>query len=116
MKLGDVLDGLSVTFFASERHNGKFFSMTSGHHLYAETVWVGAIKEGEDDDHAHTTLFQTGRPSNSPFLDDGDAASRHGEGVHALFGDGSVRFLANTIDLDLYRALSTRDGRETLTF
>ncbi|MCH7990121.1 MAG: DUF1559 domain-containing protein, partial [Planctomycetes bacterium] len=40
------------------------------------------------------------------------ASSRHPGGVNCLFMDGSVRFLADEIDLNVWRALSTRAGGE----
>jgi len=42
--------------------------------------------------------------------------SQHRGGVHFLFGDGSVQFIANTISGQTYRALSTRSGSEIVTF
>lgn len=111
VRFRDVLDGMAETFFLSERHNGKMVTIGSVH-LYAETVWIGAVKEDPDDDHCHTTLFQTGHTPNSPYMDDKDAASRHVGGVHFLFGDGAVRMLSDNIDFDVYRAMSTRAGNE----
>jgi prepilin-type processing-associated H-X9-DG protein len=40
------------------------------------------------------------------------ATSRHAGGVNVAFGDGGVRFVQNTIDLNLWRALGSRDGGE----
>jgi prepilin-type N-terminal cleavage/methylation domain-containing protein/prepilin-type processing-associated H-X9-DG protein len=40
------------------------------------------------------------------------ARSFHPGGVNALFGDGSVRFVKDTINLQTWRALGTRNGRE----
>lgn len=42
------------------------------------------------------------------------ARSRHFGGVNVLMCDGSVRLVSNSIDLDTWRALSTRNGREAV--
>jgi prepilin-type N-terminal cleavage/methylation domain-containing protein/prepilin-type processing-associated H-X9-DG protein len=41
-------------------------------------------------------------------------SSGHPGGVNALFGDGSVHFIANSIDLVTWRALGTRNGGEVI--
>jgi prepilin-type N-terminal cleavage/methylation domain-containing protein/prepilin-type processing-associated H-X9-DG protein len=43
------------------------------------------------------------------------ARSRHSNGVNAAMADGSVRFVANSVDLTVWRALGTRSGGETVT-
>ena len=113
-KFAAVTDGLSQTMAVGERHNGRFTVLSSGGHLVAETVWPGGIKQEPDDDHGHTTLFQAGHTPTSLQMDDRDAASRHPEVVNFLFGDGSVRPLKRSINLDVYRALSTRAGGEAI--
>lgn len=40
------------------------------------------------------------------------ARSRHSGGVCATLGDGSTRFISDSIDLGAYRALGSRNGRE----
>ena len=43
--------------------------------------------------------------------------SSHGSGAHFLMGDGTVRFVSNSIDIQLYRDLSTiDDGRKVSEF
>ena len=41
-------------------------------------------------------------------------ASQHVGGGHFLMGDGTVRFVSENVDLQLYRNLATIDGRETI--
>src|SRR5262249_14777828 len=42
------------------------------------------------------------------------ARSRHPGGVNLLRGDGSVHFTSNSVDLTVWRALSTRAGGEVV--
>ena len=41
-------------------------------------------------------------------------SSRHSGGAHFAFCDGHAQFVAETIDLDVYQALLTRDGGEVI--
>jgi prepilin-type processing-associated H-X9-DG protein len=47
-----------------------------------------------------------------PATDMATARSRHPGGVNALMGDGSTRFVAETISTAVWRGLGTRNGRE----
>ncbi|MGN6547056.1 MAG: H-X9-DG-CTERM domain-containing protein, partial [Aureliella sp.] len=40
------------------------------------------------------------------------AGSRHTGGVQGMLGDGSVRFVTNSIDLNVWRAIGTRSSGE----
>jgi prepilin-type N-terminal cleavage/methylation domain-containing protein len=40
------------------------------------------------------------------------ASSRHTGGVHVMMGDASVRFVGNSVDLNTWRNLATRNGNE----
>jgi prepilin-type N-terminal cleavage/methylation domain-containing protein/prepilin-type processing-associated H-X9-DG protein len=42
-------------------------------------------------------------------------SSRHPGGVNVLMGDGSVRFIKNSINLETWRALGTRNGGEVIS-
>ncbi len=42
-------------------------------------------------------------------------SSLHPGGVNTLFGDGSVRFVKDSISLETYRAIGTRNGGETIS-
>jgi len=41
--------------------------------------------------------------------------SRHSGGVNVLFGDGTVRFVKDTVNVPTWRALSTRNGGEVVS-
>ena len=43
------------------------------------------------------------------------ARSRHPGGVHALMGDGSVRFIKDAIEVNLWRALGSPAGSEVVS-
>ena len=58
------------------------------------------------------TLGVVDHPPNTPGGHLDDFSSEHPSGTKILFGDGSVHLLTETIDLDVYRALSTRSGSE----
>jgi prepilin-type processing-associated H-X9-DG protein len=40
------------------------------------------------------------------------ARSRHPGGVNVALADGSVRFVSQTVDLEAWRALGSRNGNE----
>ena len=42
------------------------------------------------------------------------ARSYHPGGVHVVFADGHVKFMGDSIDLPLWRALATRAGGESI--
>jgi len=70
---------------------------------------------------ASITTFSAYMPPNTPVPDmyakaTGffSARSNHPGGVNVLFADGSVRFISDTIPLNVWRALSTRAGGEVI--
>ena len=115
-RFGDVTDGTSNTLFATERSSKRS----------PMTTWVGAVTGSINPplDPAHgdegpptLCLFQTGeategRTPNNPFNHVEDASSQHTGGVNALFGDGSVRFLRNSINPAAWTGFGTRAGGE----
>lgn len=58
-----------------------------------------------DDLHSHTIIHGTF-----------GARSHHPGGVNALFMDGSVRFVVDGVELTTWRALSTRNGKEAVSY
>ncbi len=117
-RLTDVKDGTSNTMFVTERQSS----------LSPMTTWVGAVtgainpplNPGLEDELGQTfVLMQTGeldesRTPNNPLGHVEDASSRHTGGVNAVFGDGSVRFIRNTIAPFQWVGIGTRNGGEVL--
>ena len=105
-------DGLSNTFFVSERASSM--SLTS---------WTGAVTRGtvpsvrapgNSENSAALVLGHCGpHIPNNPQVTDADALSSfHPQGVHFLFGDGSIHFIGSSISVQVYDALASRAGGE----
>jgi prepilin-type N-terminal cleavage/methylation domain-containing protein/prepilin-type processing-associated H-X9-DG protein len=106
----EVGDGLSNTIFLGETYDG--------HLIMVNNVWVQATR--------HSELRSTVNPINTPpgkgicdtaggYDQNGAFASRHRGGANFLFGDGRVEFLNENIDINVYRALSTRNNRDSIS-
>jgi prepilin-type N-terminal cleavage/methylation domain-containing protein len=111
----DITDGLSNTFFISERC-----------HNMSDTTWTGAVTgTGVFDNRDSSPSAVEGSAAlvlghcgphapNNPNVTDADAlASMHPLGVLFLLGDGSVQYIGSQIDLSVYDALASRAGGET---
>jgi prepilin-type processing-associated H-X9-DG protein len=100
VRAADVLDGTSTTIFVGEK------IIETG-----DLGWMSGTR---------ATLRNTGSPINVPapasaLLSDfyvGGFGSRHPGGANFCFGDGSVRFLSEKINSDVFRYLGNRDDGE----
>ena len=99
LSLADLHDGLSNTLIVGERH-----SRLGG------STWTGVIK---DANNAKARIVGIGdhTPNHKDHHFD-DFTSKHPVGVHFLLGDGSVKRLNDSIHIDVYKALITRNGNE----
>jgi len=107
MKYADCTDGLSNTFFVGE--------VVKSHTPEGVNRWWIA---GRHTDSLRTTDNPLNTPPGQGVVygsNNGAFGSFHPGGGNFGFGDGTVRFISDTIDLAVYRALSTRDGGETNT-
>jgi prepilin-type processing-associated H-X9-DG protein len=60
-----------------------------------------------------TNAINSGRTANMiGVYSDVPMGSMHTGGANFAFGDASVRFLRDSIDMNTYRALASRDGGE----
>ncbi|MFN6111346.1 MAG: DUF1559 domain-containing protein [Planctomycetota bacterium] len=95
----DVIDGSSNTLMIGERRND-----------FGSLSWMGALEEA-DEPFARVV----GSADHTPNSREGhfeDFRSYHPQGANFAFADGSTTLLNDTIDLEVYRALSTRAGSE----
>jgi prepilin-type N-terminal cleavage/methylation domain-containing protein/prepilin-type processing-associated H-X9-DG protein len=98
----DLLDGLSQTLVVGERSS-----------KLGASTWTGAVAGGEEA--FARILGIADHPPNDPAAHFDDFGSEHAGGVNFVFGDGSVRFIANQISTATYRGLATRAGREVVS-
>lgn len=96
-----VRDGMSNTIFVGERSS-----------RLGSTTWVGSVKGGQKS--MARVVGRTGTVPNDVLGYFEDFSSHHVTGAHFLFGDGAVRMLNESIDLQVYRALATRSGGEVV--
>jgi prepilin-type N-terminal cleavage/methylation domain-containing protein/prepilin-type processing-associated H-X9-DG protein len=116
-RLTDMADGLSSTFLAGELgFQLKDYTFTSG-------TYAGQLRGGNTSwafgytgySLASTKLLlNTVNPPASVNDRLQTFRSDHSAGGNFLFGDGSVHFVRQTIDLTTYQALGTRAGGEVI--
>jgi prepilin-type N-terminal cleavage/methylation domain-containing protein/prepilin-type processing-associated H-X9-DG protein len=105
VKLQSVIDGMSNTFMVGES------VVTQDYHaaaLFADGDWASC--------NSPLNFFITGvtdqELQNDHWYDTRGFRSLHPGGANFALGDGSVQFVQEGIDHNLYRALSTRNGEE----
>jgi prepilin-type processing-associated H-X9-DG protein len=112
VRVADIRDGLSNTFVVGERSSD-----------IARATWVGAIPGAEVpltrdpnelEEHPLLVLGRGDHEPNSPSAHIDDFYSRHAQGVNCLFGDGSVHSMANSVNIQVWQAIQTRNGGEVI--
>jgi prepilin-type N-terminal cleavage/methylation domain-containing protein/prepilin-type processing-associated H-X9-DG protein len=103
-RIAECSDGLSNTIAVGE--------VVDGHKPESSNIWTLASRV-KDTLRATDNLVNTwpGDPivkNDSGAMVNGAFASRHPRGANFLYGDGHVSFFTDTINHDLYKALSTR--------
>lgn len=102
LRFADIIDGLSNTYLAGERSS-----------RIEHSTWVGAIPGGDEALERFLGIADHAPNSEGIHLD--DLMSQHPGGTNFLLADGSVRLIAETIDLNVYRAQATRAGGESIS-
>jgi prepilin-type processing-associated H-X9-DG protein len=119
-RLTDITDGTSTTLLAAEVVQGQGMDVRgfTWDGVYAGFETYLGPNSAEADVVGSGGFCQYPFQQNPPcILGSADiyaSRSRHPGGVQALLGDGSVRFISNSIALDTWRALSTTRGGEAI--
>jgi len=100
---GEITDGLSNTFIIGEVVPGWCLWQDWGYQSFATTAFT--------INHANR-LFANGTYGASDAVNCITFRSKHTGGANFVFGDGSVKFLTDSIDFVTYRALASRAGGE----
>jgi prepilin-type N-terminal cleavage/methylation domain-containing protein/prepilin-type processing-associated H-X9-DG protein len=114
-KIPEISDGTSNVMFIGET--------ISGHKTENNNIWTNGNRGNSTMRTTRTPLNTIIGPTvvgtaNTVTPDPGSHAgfnSAHPSGANFGFGDGHVIFIADSIDINTYRALSTRAGDETVT-
>ncbi len=87
------------------------------HHAGITTAWPPntRIAGGPNGEYFDLDLNSRREKRGGPTFAAITARSYHPGGVNALFGDGSVRFISDTIEGRIWRALGTVAGREVIS-
>ncbi len=113
----DVTDGTSQTLAIGERAA-----------RFARSPWIGVVDQGTLRTTPGAPAYQSiveppqamvmarvgNKPLNDPWSEPLDFFSPHPDGMNALFADGSVRRIRTSIALEVFQAIATRSGGETV--
>jgi len=120
-KITDLSDGSSNTMLASETVQGTGSDLR-GFSWWAPGAQFTTVYGPNSTSPDIVTQNCNNQPAqNLPCVNNGGAwniqaaRSRHTGGVQALMGDGSVRFVQQSIDINVWRALSTSRGGEPVS-
>ena len=127
-KLTAISDGTSNTLLMSEKiihpqdnvfdHRGDFLNDDGGGNIFntldTPNAGIDAMKFPQYCTAAPQLPCTTATGEGSRFAMKQSARSRHTGGVNVLLGDGSVRFIRDSIPLVTWQALSTMSGGEVI--
>jgi prepilin-type N-terminal cleavage/methylation domain-containing protein len=114
LRMADMTDGLSNTFFVGERCTTMSLSTWTG---AVTGALVPSVRDPGSFSGASALVLGHCGPHlpNDSIVTDADAmSSGHTSGVQFLFGDGSVHQINNSISQSVYDALATRAGGEAV--
>jgi prepilin-type N-terminal cleavage/methylation domain-containing protein/prepilin-type processing-associated H-X9-DG protein len=132
IRFADVTDGLSNTVFAGEKTpylaDASWVGIIPGYRHFAYNAFASAGTGGVGVNydypgallavHSGPSLYESPvviHPPNSPLGHTDEMYSLHPGGANVLLGDGSVRFVKQSINLRTWQALSSRSVGEVIS-
>src|SRR5262249_53055207 len=106
VRIADVTDGTSNTFFLMEKSHYTNQSWCSDGMGCNQFFWVHHQSQG---------LVTCSQPPNWTVNNSRAARGFHPTGLMASFADGHVAFVPNSINFATYMALGTRNGGEVVS-
>jgi prepilin-type N-terminal cleavage/methylation domain-containing protein/prepilin-type processing-associated H-X9-DG protein len=117
LQFKDLLDGSAYTMAVAERAA-----------LFVQTPWVGVMDQGTVRTTPGAPVFQSlispqqsmpmarvgNKPLNDPWSEPYDFFTPHRTGMNALYADGSVRWVKTSTSIDVFQAIATRAGGESV--
>jgi prepilin-type N-terminal cleavage/methylation domain-containing protein len=118
LRFAEISDGTSNTFWLDECA-GRPKRYRRGQKLVAGLqTSLNASAFSESNEHIIHGAVMAGSPQNGPYAinatNEDEMYSFHPAGMLAGFGDGSIRFLQENIEMRVAAALNTRAGGETV--
>lgn len=122
--IADILDGTTNTFMVAEVHD-ELKGAPNSNRMRGSDRKYNFSGAGDGNPPTDVSEYLIGMENDDPinantrdangfFNDDGEyAGSYHPGGAQFLMADGSARFVAETLNMTTYRALSTRANGET---
>jgi prepilin-type N-terminal cleavage/methylation domain-containing protein len=114
-RIAEITDGLSNTLFVGDRTMRLSYATWIGGPTGAQNPFL--LAPGNCGAEVTLLMCHAGPTGpNTPVVFDADSTSSpHRLGVPFLFGDGSVHYLSNGIDITVWMALATRAGEEAVS-
>jgi prepilin-type N-terminal cleavage/methylation domain-containing protein/prepilin-type processing-associated H-X9-DG protein len=118
VRFADITDGSSSTIALGERASNLAYATWTGAVTFGMVQNLSKIPGSDNQPACVFSLAHTGTPLEAQLPNNtsghaDDFASRHAGGLNFLYADGSVRFMNNNIDVNVWVALGTRAGNET---
>ncbi len=104
VRIRDITDGTTNTYMVGERRT----KVSAGWY----STWTGMVAEGEEA--FQRILGESDHVPNHPAAHFDDFSSNHTGGAQFVMGDGSCRFISESIDKGVYQSLATIQGGEVV--